>query len=114
MGNIGSHVDITASSAGTSSKYDVQKGETRCGSRLILPLASRSQVVHFVDPAFRVWAPTERLFPTVLFERATERPPYVRFEPDYAEGRAAVSSRAASRILIPFLSVTMPERVRLQ
>src|ERR1039458_9944841 len=105
MGNIGSHVDITSSSAGTSSKYDVQKGETRCGSRLILP---------FVDPAFRVWAPTERLFPTVLFERATERPPYVRFEPDYAEGRAAVSSRAASRILIPFLSVPMPERVRLQ
>jgi hypothetical protein len=84
LGNIGSHVDITASSAGTSSKYDVQKGETRCGSRLILPLASRSQVVHFVDPAFRVWAPTERLFPTVPFERVTERPPYARFEPDYA------------------------------
>ena len=57
---------------------------------------------------------TKRLFPTVPFERATERPPYVRFEPDYAEGRAAVSSRAASRILIPFLSVTMLERVRLQ
>jgi len=81
---------------------------------LILPLASRSEVVHFVDPAFRVWAPTERLFPTVPFERVTERPPYVRFEPDYAEGRAAVSSRATSRILIPFLSVTMLERVRLQ
>jgi hypothetical protein len=45
------------------------------GSRLILPLAFRSQVVHLVDRLFRAWAPTERLFETVPFERATERLP---------------------------------------
>jgi hypothetical protein len=69
------------------------------GSRLILPWTSRSQALHLVADGLRLWAPVERLFATVRFERATERSPYVRLEPDEAADRVAASSRA-SRILM--------------